>query len=295
MPRPELSATRRLAWLYCSAPQRLALSSLTALEQEIGASLRPGVDHQIAHARLDWWREECERTAHGRASHPLTRELAALFSPMGAEPLKGLTGLVDTAVWDLSGATFEQRQELTAYCQRWSAAVLAPLIRLAVPDVRAASPQMDVHALALSLGVSLREIELLLALASDARAGRLRIPLDELERAGVHPASLAQPPWPGALVDLLRERHRELRSALGEALEAVAPSVRKPLRGLIVWAALVCTASARAEKRLPKASAPRDQHAPLDGWRAWRAARRVDRSPVARDDRGSATNTVPNG
>ena len=271
MPRPELSATRRLAWLYCSAPQRLALSSLTALEQEIGASLRPGVDHQIAHARLDWWREECERTAHGRASHPLTRELAALFSPMGAEPL----------------------QELTAYCQRWSAAVVAPLMRLAVPDIRAA--QVDAQALALALGVSLREIELLLALASDARAGRLRIPLDELERAGVHPESLAQPPWPRALADLLRERHRELRSALGGALEAVAPPLRKPLRGLIVWGALVCTASARAERRLPQASGPREQHAPLDGWRAWRTARRVDRSPVARDDRGSTTNTAPNG
>jgi len=293
MPRPELSATRRLAWLYCSAPQRLALSSLTALEQEIGASLRPGVDHQIAHARLDWWREECERTAHGRASHPLTRELAALFSPMGAEPLQELTGLVDTAVWDLSGATFEQHRELTAYCQRWSAAVVAPLMRLAVPDIRAA--QVDAQALALAFGVSLREIELLLALASDARAGRLRIPLDELERAGVHPESLAQPPWPRALADLLRERHRELRSALGGALEAVAPPLRKPLRGLIVWGALVCTASARAERRLPQASGPREQHAPLDGWRAWRTARRVDRSPVARDDRGSTTNTAPNG
>ncbi|MGN6451738.1 MAG: squalene/phytoene synthase family protein, partial [Steroidobacteraceae bacterium] len=266
MPQPELSATRRLAWLYCSPPQRLALSSLTALEQEIGANLRPGVDHQIAHARLDWWREECERTAHGRASHPLTRELAALFSPLGAEPLQGLTGLVDTAVWDLSGATFEQRQELIAYCRRWSAAVLSPLIRLALPDVRMA--QVDVQALALSLGVSLHEIELLLALASDARAGRLRIPLDELERAGVHPQSLAQPPWPRALADLLRERHRELRSALGGALEAVAPPLRKPLRGLIVWVALVCTASARAERRLPQASGPREQHAPLDGWRA---------------------------
>ena len=293
MPRPELSATRRLASLYCSAPQRLALSSLTALEQEIGASLRPGVDHQIAHARLDWWREECERTAHGRASHPLTRELAALFGPMGAEPLQELTGLVGTAVWDLSGATFDQRQELTAYCQRWSAAVLAPLVRLALPNIRAA--QTDVQAHALSLGVSLREIELLLALASDARAGRLRIPLDELERAGVHPESLAQPPWPRALADLLRKRHRELRSALGRTLEALAPPVRKPLRGLIVWAALACSASARAEKRLPQASGLREQHAPLDGWRAWRAARRVDRSLRARDDKALTSNTAANG
>jgi phytoene synthase len=231
----------------------------------------------MAHARLDWWREECARTAQRRANHPLTRELAALFAPIGTEPLGGLTGLVDTAVWDLSGATFDRRQELTAYCQRWSDALIAPLIELAVRDIRA--PQADAHAHARTLGASLREIELLLALAADARAGRLRIPLDELERARVHPESLAQPPWPAALAQLLRDRHRELRSALGKALEAFAPSVRKPLRGLMVWAELTCAASARAEKRLPQASGPQDHHAPLDGWRAWRAARRMERHP----------------
>jgi phytoene synthase len=284
MPRPELSATRRLAWLYSSASQRLALEALTALEREIGASLRPGVDHHVAHARLDWWREECERTAHGRPRHPLTRELSALFVPMGAQPLAELGGLVDSAVWDLSRATFDRRQELTAYCERWSDAVIAPLMRLNVPDRGVVQAR--------AIGVSLREIELLLALASDARAGRLRLPLDELERARVPPESLARPPWPAALADLLRNRHRELRSALTEAVEALAPPVRRPLRGLIVWATLACSASARAQKRLPQASSARDHHAPLDGWRAWRAACQVDRRRGAQID---FTNSSPNG
>jgi len=273
MPRPELCATRRLAWLYSCASQRRALEVLTALEREIGASLRPGVDHQVAHARLDWWREECERTAHGRPGHPLTRELSALFAPLGVQPLAELAGLVDTAAWDLSRATFGRRQELTAYCERWSDAVIASLMRLAVPDSGVVQAR--------AIGVRLREIELLLALASDARAGRLRLPLDELERARVLPESLSRPPWPASLADLLHDRHRELRAALAEAVETLALPVRRPLRGLIVWATLTCTASVRAEKRLPQASSARDHHAPLDGWRAWRAARHVERGPGA--------------
>jgi phytoene synthase len=281
--RADLSPTRRLAWLYCSTVQRPALAALSALEGEIGASLRPGLDHQVAHARLAWWREECVRTAQGSPRHPLTRELAELFAPVApvapvalvgaarlrSAPLAGLAGFVDTAVWDLSCATFDTRRELAGYCERWSAAMIAPLVSLALPDAPAGQAR--------ALGVSLREIELLLALAADARSGRLRVPLDELGRAGVSPASLAQPPWPPALAEALRHRHQELRAALGAALEALPVAARPALRGLVVWATMARVASARAEKRLPQASTPRDHHAPLDGWRAWRAARRVER------------------
>jgi phytoene synthase len=126
-----------------------------------------------------------------------------------------------------------------------------------------------------ALGVSLRETELLLALAADARSGRLRLPLDELARARLAPESLAQPPWPPALAELLRHRHQALRASLDAALDALPPQARPALRGLIVWATLLSTASVRAEQRLPLESTARDYHAPLDGWRAWRVARRV--------------------
>jgi phytoene synthase len=267
---PESSATRSLAWLYSPTAQRSALAALFALEREIGASLRPGLDHQVAHTRLAWWREEFGRTVDGRPSHPLTRQLGALFGAAGTESLAGVAGLVDTAAWDLACAVFDTRRELAAYCERWSDAVIAPLARLAfAADGSVRQTQ--------SLGASLREIELLLALATDARAGRVRLPLDELAGAGVAVESLARPPWPAGLVELLRRRHRELRATLGDALEALAPALRPPLRGVIVWATMAGTASARAQERLPRESQPRDHHAPLDGWRAWRTARRVDR------------------
>jgi phytoene synthase len=278
MRQPELSATRRLAWLYSSAPQRRAMAGLSALEREIGASLRPGLDHQLAHARLEWWREECARSAHGHPTHPLTRELAGLFAQKAGGPLRDLGGLVDTATWDLARATFDTRPELCAYCERWSAAMVAPLVRLAAPG----SPFAEVPA----LGASLREIELLLSLATDARAGRLRVPLDELERARVPPETLAQPPWPAPLAELLGKRHGELRGAVGAAVDAWTPQLRQSLRGLIVWATMACTASARAQARLPESRSPRDLHAPLDGWRAWRAARAAAKlPPVARATR----------
>ena len=273
MQRPDLSPTRSLAWLYSSTVQRPVLAALLELEREIGASLRPGLDHAVAHTRLAWWREECARSAQGSPAHPLMRELATLLAPLRPTRLADLAGLVDTAVWDLSCATFDTRRELTGYCERWGAAMITPLVSLALPDAPASQAR--------ALGSSLREIELLLALAADARSGRLRLPLDELERAHLPEDSLAQPPWPPALAELLRHRHRELRASLGAALDALPPAGRPALRGLIVWATLTCAASGRAEKRLPQKSSARDHHAPLDGWRAWRVARRVDTQRTA--------------
>jgi 15-cis-phytoene synthase len=243
------------------------LAALCGLEREIGASLRAGVDHQLAHARLAWWREECARCVRGDPAHPLTRELRACFAADPA-PLAAIAGFVDTAVWDLAGASFASRRELGAYCERRGAALIEPLARHAA----ARAPSGSLRA----LGRGLCEIELLLALAPDARAGRVRLPLDELARAGLDPAGLAYPPWPAGLVALLQRRHAGARSALAAALADLGPDCQPPLRGLLVWAALAARASERAQRHLPHAASARDYHSALDGWHAWRAARRAE-------------------
>ena len=148
---------------------------LCAIEREIGASLRSGLDHQVAHARLAWWREECARCARrrtGASTHARARRAASRREPAAA--LGGLAGLIDYAVWDLAAATFETRRELRAYCERWSAAMIEPLVRLAAPGLAPARRARSArHCASWSCCSRSR---------ADARAGRLRLPLDELGR-----------------------------------------------------------------------------------------------------------------
>jgi phytoene/squalene synthetase len=262
--KPDARTPRFLAWLYSTPSQQPVLGALCAIEREIAASLRPGTDHHVAHARLEWWRAECERCAAGRPAHPLTRELCQrLEAPAAGAPalaaLAGLSGFVDGAVWDLAGATFGRRAELTAYCQRWAAAMIAPL----------APADADWS----EWGAALREIELLGDLARDARAGRLRLPLDELERAGLAPQALASPPWPLALMAILRGRQQALRGRLAAAVAALSPEAQRDARGLLVWTALAAQASCRAERAMPHPPAASVASAAAANWRAWRAAR----------------------
>jgi phytoene/squalene synthetase len=332
---PELHSARYFGLLYASAANRPALEALFGIEHEVFGSLRAGLDHHVAHSRLQWWREECERAAHGRPVHPLTKGLvsalnaaaafgggAATASASGSAPpasaasaspaaaasaasavlpaalvaegtrlaatalsaglveqspavglpgLAGLCGIVDVAVWDLAGATFETRRELDAYCERWAAGIIESLVAPPPASPASATRTTDWRA----LGAAMREVELLTDLAREAHYGRIRVPLDELERANVDTSTLAKPPWPHAVTEHLRARHESLRNNISRILIDVDREQQPALRGLLVWAALTWRSSQRAERALPERLRPGRFDAISDAWFAWRIARRA--------------------
>lgn len=259
-----LDVGRHLASLYSPPAERRVLEALFAVESEIAASLQAGLDHTVAHARLQWWREECARVAKGTPSHPLTRALAQEFSNTPGDALVGLAGFVDIAVWDLAAATFETRRELRAFCERWAAAMVLPAAAHAAPQAK--DPW-------LAIGAAMYEVQLLAHLESDARAGRLRLPLDEMQRAGVPPESLVARPHSPQLARLLSERHAQLRSALTDSIASVAPAAQPALRGLLVWANMTWRRSQQIERALPGPQRPLAFEALADAWHAWRTAR----------------------
>lgn len=259
---PDWQPTRYFAWLYSAPAHRPLLQALFDIEGEVAASIRPGLDHQVAHARLQWWREESERCASGNPVHPLTR---ALLAASDATRRVQLAGLVDTATWDLAGATFESRRELSAYCERWAAAITQPLV------LQACAAGFDWKA----TGAAMRELELLTCVAEEAHAGRLRVPLDELERAGAEPAALGRPPWPASIVKLLAERHASLREVIAGAIKQTGATEQRALRGVLVWLRLIARESERAQRALPGTTRARRIDRLADTWHAWNTARRA--------------------
>jgi 15-cis-phytoene synthase len=271
--RADAATPRALARLYCPPAQAPVLAALLDIECEIRAALKAGLEHGVAHARLAFWREECARLTAGVPEHPLTRALAVHFAGSAREVLAPLSGLVDLATWDLAQATFGSRRELAGYCERWSAAVTGPLARAALAPVPAGT---------LAFGAALKELELLLAVSADARAGRVRLALDELEAAAVAPADLTAAAAGAALAQLIAQAHARARGALSAA--TFAPSAQPPLRALLVWGCMSARLSLRAQAALPRLAGPGDHQRPLDGLIAWRIARRADRGRLGGAD-----------
>jgi 15-cis-phytoene synthase len=273
--RPDLPPTRALVWLYCPAAQRPAFAALCAIEEQVTTSINLRLDHQLAHARLGWWREECARAAEGNPTHPLTQALAASFSACGLTVPAGISGFVDTATWDLAAATFETPAQLSAYCQRWADAMVTPLIELAAGAPAREALTSAALAPGRRLGAALREIDLLANLAGDAARGRVRVTLTDLAAAHTLPEQLAQPPWPEPLAAWLRTRLQLLRAELAAGVGGLPRQLQPALRGVLVWARLAAAQSLRCERALPCALDTRDHHRPLDSWWAWNAARRA--------------------
>jgi 15-cis-phytoene synthase len=252
-------SARYFAWLY-AGPRRELVSALLDVEHEIETSLRPGLEHQVAHLRLAWWREECDRFKRGAPAHPATRRLRELAE--ASAPIE-LVGLVEAAAWDLASAAPENRGELERHCARWARSVIVPL----------ASPA-SMRESASALGAALREIELLMHLAADASRGRLRVPLDELDALGVEPRALSSPPWPPALATHLRQRYEALRSSVRTGLAGIAEPA------LHAWSAHANAAAARASRSLPGMYRESALDGIADVVRAWRAARASLRGAV---------------
>lgn len=285
---PDWHPARYLALLYSPPRERPVLEALFGVESEVVASVRGGLEHQVAHIRLQWWREECARAAKGQAVHPFTKTLVEAFGLSAPpSPLAGLAGFVDTAVWDLASATFETRREVTAYCERWANAMIVTAAshaagepaNAAVPGAassrRAPAPGSFNGGPWLTLGAAMHEIEMLVNLASEAHAGRLRVPLDELESAGIDADCVARPPWPAGLNSLLMSRHQTLRAQVARGVAEVEGDDQRNARGLLVWAALAWQRSMRAERALPKPLSTSRFEVIADGWLAWRSARRA--------------------
>jgi phytoene synthase len=265
---------RYFAWLYSDARMQALLAPLFGIETEINAALQPGLEHSVAHVRMTWWAEEAQRLRAGHALHPLSRALLAQWpkAPAAASAGPDVSGLVEVAAWDLAGATFETRRELALYCERWARAVILVAASSGAPDLPAQTAQQ----FGPGVGTALCELEMLVSLQHSARLGRLRMPLDELAALGVAPEALAQSPWPPALYERLRERHRELRSGLAAGCALLrTPAHRGALRGLLVWAALIERHSKRAEAALPTAWRRTRWDGVRDALRAWRTARRA--------------------
>lgn len=267
---PFAGTPRYFAWLYGGERLQGLLQALFGIEAEIRAALQPGLEHTVAHARMNWWSEEAQRLKQGQALHPLTRALYAL-RPSGPDaPPCDITGLVDVTAWDLACATFETGRELAGYCERWAQALPQLAARWAAPEL----PSALTVDFSRGVGVALCELEMLLSLQQAARAGRLRLPLDELATLGVAPETLAETPWPDALSARLRERHRQLRASLLTSCALLrTPAQRTPLRGLLVWAQLIQRHSRRAERALPGTWQRNRWNGIGDALSAWHTAR----------------------
>jgi hypothetical protein len=145
-PPPRDAGARYFAWLYTPGPARDGAAALLAIEHEIMASAREGLDHSVAHARLGWWQEEIERLLAAIPVHPgaLTLRnlyLAAQLPPPDLRPLPLLAAreLARHALGRVPPAA----DELADDASMWAEGLFLPYAALALGAVDELAPAAD--------------------------------------------------------------------------------------------------------------------------------------------------------
>jgi len=224
---------RYFAVLFAPADARPALEALYDFEAEVRATVDTS-SHEAAHARVQWWRGEIDRLIAGRATHPI----AIALQPVRERRDVDLGLLHETLVaadLDLARMTYHNWQELEAYCVR-AAGALQTVAAAVLAGDRPVSE--DERHFARALGSAQRQAEMIRDVRHDLRRGRLYLPLDLVESAGIAPTALQQPEPPAGLDALLAEWRVRVAGALAELPGSLADRTHRAAQrhGLVLGA-----------------------------------------------------------
>lgn len=242
------------------ADRRKAMFALYDYAQALDhiADDEDGGDNDTRRARLAVWRGAL--AAWRQSGLALQPELAALAPHIRAHdlPVEELDRLIDGMESDVNRPlTAPEPDELDEYCRQVAGTIgILTIHILGRPDARA---------FALSLARALQMTNILRDVAEDAGRGRLYLPRDCLERAGIlthgPQAVLSHPALGRACQDLANQT----RAAFAQADEALRQCGRRRL-----WPALAMMAIYRAQ--LARLCGPHDWRRPPARLPRWRRA-----------------------
>jgi 15-cis-phytoene synthase len=258
---------RYFALLYAPPERRDAIAALFVIDSELRESAR-NANHDVAHTRLQWWRAEIDRLANRNSQHPATRLLQAQQDANRAAFAK-LHELVAAADMDLARMTYNNAQELRAYCARSAGALMETIASQLAPTAMDPTTSSLIN----RVGTGIREVEIVRDLRQDAHEGRVYLAVEEMDRLNIRQEDLDRPqtsePVRAALESVKRNALENLTKP-----EIKSAELHDALRPIWVLAALHRRLIERIAKQNYNVGAERTDLGPIEKpWVAWRAAR----------------------
>jgi phytoene synthase len=266
-----VGSMRYFALLYTPEEKRELALALFVIDSEIRESAR-GPSHDVAHTRLQWWRQEIDRLVNDNAQHPATKILSA--SSFDRREYARLHELIVAADMDLARMTYLNDQELRAYCTR-SGGAIAELMAMLLAHPEALDDAT--RKAANRLGALVRAAEIVRDARQDVYDGRLYVPLDSMEQHGATENALrSQHTLPEGRAAL-----QTLAASVREEIDATLASISRPMRAYLrphyVLAGLHDALLAEIARRDFDVGPERIELGPIrKPWAAWRAARRAN-------------------
>jgi phytoene synthase len=259
------------SFLFLPPAQRRAIVALYAFCREVDDVVDECRDIDIAHRKLNWWREEVEACFRAQPSHPVTRALQAALQEYNL-PAEYFQEVIDGMAMDLEQQRYESFSELALYCHR--VAGIVGLLSAEIFGYR----QRETLKYAEALGTACQLTNIIRDVREDAERGRIYLPLDELREYGITPGDILNARAGDKLRELLAFQARRARDYYARALAQLPEQDRYTQRSGLIMAAIYQTLLNEIEADGFRVMQQRIGLTPLRKfWIAWTTARREGR------------------
>jgi phytoene synthase len=256
--------------LYFADPaKRPALAALYAYQREVTEVVQAVREPAVARAKLQWWREELQRTFDGQPQHPITQALQQDVIGRYKLAREYFEQVIEGTEMDLEYGVYPSFKELSLYCHRAGGSIT----QLAV-DVCGYQDRQTVR-YAHDLGMGLCLTSLLRNVRRDVDAGRIYLPEDEMRQTGVSRDDLYQRQTPERVRELFALQAERIRAFFAQALERLPAQDRPVQRPGLILAQLDLTLLDEMEREGFPLLERSFRLTPIRKlWIAWRTARR---------------------
>ena len=210
------------AFLLLPREKRQAIYAVYAFSRAVDDAVDEAPDPAEAHARLAAWESETDQLAAGQATHPIARAVQRVRERFPI-PLTSIRALLAGARMDLERSRYGRWDDLRLYCER----VAAAIGHICIEIFGYRSPSARTYAT--DLGIALQLTNILRDLGTDARRGRIYLPLEDLARFGVAEADVLAGRRSPAMLSLLEFEASRAKSFYDSAERALDPGDRRSL------------------------------------------------------------------
>ena len=166
------------SFLFLPDRQRKAIIALYAFCREVDDVTDECADPQVAHSKLQWWRQEVTRLYQSNAQHPVTRALTPVIASFNLSE-KYFQEIIDGMEMDLQQNRYMTFKDLSLYCYR-----VAGVVGLLAAEIFG---YQDQHTLkyARDLGMAFQLTNILRDVGEDAGRNRIYLPEEDLKRFNI--------------------------------------------------------------------------------------------------------------
>ena len=252
------------SFMFLPPERRQAITALYAFCREVDDVVDECQDMQIAHTKLDWWRNQINQVFTGTPQHPVALALKDISTRFSL-PREQLLEIIDGMQMDLQQTRYLDWKALNLYCYR-----VASVVGLLSAEIFGYTNRQTLK-YAHDLGLAFQLTNIIRDVGEDAMLGRIYLPVSELQQFDVKAHEILKRQYSDRFTALMRFQAERAHRLYDEAFALLPDADRRAQKPGLMMASIYRTLLREIEHENFQVLHQRIRLTPLRKfWLAWK-------------------------